>query len=117
MVLLQSAMLNTRCTFTASGSSNLAALYLIICTTLNYPIYYGQSLPSLAFSFRCFVDNSTLAPGPILDYLLTLLAHCLVDSTYFICHSWTSVHSLCNSNELSSMAGVYTGCIAISIVI
>ena len=47
MVLLQSAMLNTRCTFTASGSSNLAALYLIICSTLNWSYVLGSE-PALA---------------------------------------------------------------------
>ena len=78
-------------------------------------MYYGTIFPGLPFSFRCFVDNSTLFPGPILDYLLTLLAYCLLASAYFISHQWISIHSLCNSDKQSSTAGVYIGCTTISI--
>ena len=61
------------------------------------PIYWVQSFPGLSFSFRCFVDNSILSPGPMLDFLHTLSAHCLSASAYFVSHSWISVYNLCIS--------------------
>ena len=92
-------MLNTGCTFIARGSSKLAMLCPIICSTLNSPMYLGQSFSGFTFSFSCFVDNSTLSPGLKLDYLLTLLAHCLSASTCFVNRWWTSVYNLYNSRK------------------
>ena len=39
MVSFNNATLNTGCTFIPGGSSNLAALHPIICSTLNGPTY------------------------------------------------------------------------------
>ena len=101
--LFNNAMFNMGCTFIASGSSNLAVLHLIICSTLNGPTYHGQSFPGLSFGFRRFVDNknnnSTLPHGSTLDFLLTLLACCLMTPFYFVSCLWTSVHYLYNINQ------------------
>ena len=97
--LFSNATLNTKCTFITGGSSNLAALCPIICSTLNSPMYYGQSFPGLAFSFKCFIDNSILSPGPISDFFLTLSARCLSTFACFVSSSWTSIHNLYNFNR------------------
>ena len=113
--LLSNATLNTGCTFIPGGSSNLAALRPIIYSTLNGPTYYRQSSMGLSFSFRCFMDSSTLSPGLMLDFLCTVSARCLLASAYFVNHLWVSVYILCKMDRYSSMAGVYTGYTAISI--
>ena len=77
----------------------LAALCPIICSTLNGPMYWGLSFPGLSFSFRCFMNNSMLSPGPMLDFLCTLLAQCLLVSAYFVSHSWTLVYIFYKPNR------------------
>ena len=91
--LFSNTILNTGCTFITDGSSNLAALYLIICSTLNGSMYYIQSFPGLSFSFRCFVDNRTFSLDPMLDSPHTLWAHYLSTSAYFMSSSCISVYN------------------------
>ena len=113
--LLNNAILNAGCTFIPGGSSNLAALHLIIHSTLNGPTYQGQSFPGLSFSFRCFIDSSMLSFGIRLDFHYNLSAHCLSTYAYFVSCSWTSVYNFHKLNWQSSIAGIYTGCTARSI--
>ena len=70
--LFSNAMLNMGCTLIPGGNSNLAALHPTICNTLNGPTYWGHSFPGLSFSFKCFVDNSTLSPELMFDFLLII---------------------------------------------
>ena len=115
MVCFSNAMLNTGYNLIPGHSSNWAALCLITLSTLNSPMYQGQSFPSFDCSFRCFMDNSTLSPGLISHSLLTLLSCCLSSSAYYIGHQWTSVHSLHNFDKQSSTTGIYSVHTTISI--
>ena len=113
---LSYATLNMKFTFTLGGDSSLVALHLVICTTLNGYMYYSQSFPGFAFSFKCFVDNTTSSPGPMSDFLLALLACNLLASTYFVSHLQTVVHVLYNANKKSPMVGIYVYCTMIFII-
>ena len=49
----RNAILNTGCTLVVNSSSNLVGLYLIICSTLNGPIYWVKAslaLPSASIA-------------------------------------------------------------------
>ena len=102
--IFSNATLNMGFTFITSGSSNLAALYPIICSSSNSTTYYGRSFIHLAFSFRYFVHNSILSPSSMSNFLLALLDHCLLVFAYFVSNSWTSIYILCNSDGYSSTA-------------
>ena len=90
--LLSNAMLNIGCTFIPGGSSNMAALHPIICSTLNGPIYLGKTFTGLSYSFRCFIDNSMLSPGPkMFFFTLCLLTACHLLLTLYAIHGCLSI--------------------------
>ena len=62
MVLFNNAILNIRCTFITSGSSNLAVLHPIICSILNSYRYWVKA--SLVWP-EASVASSTIEPCPL----------------------------------------------------
>ena len=108
MVSFQQCYIEYRMYFIPSSSSNLSVLYLIIHSTLNGPTQQVQSFSGLFFSFRCFLDNKTLSPGPKLNFLCTLLAHFLLVSAYFVSYLRIFIYNFRKLDRQSSMVGVYT---------
>ena len=72
LVLFSYTILNGGHTFIACGSSSLATLHPIICSTLNDPIYWGQSFPGLTFSLG---SSWIIVQYPLVLYWIILLLY------------------------------------------